>query len=184
MKDKIQTFKTYIKEKISFSYHRSIAMGIGDFSSQTGTRISIRSLSLYEYERLWVKHFWSLSNSGKRVVRKEKFLRFAITKRVGRGCRRNRKDEKIPADEYRDYAELCAKNQGVWEEAKQKNDFSLVEGNLTKIFDYNRKFANYLRKRGKNSLWCIAARLRERNDLWKIRCLLCKLESGNCSSSP
>lgn len=57
--------------------------------------------------------------------------------------------KKIPAEEYKAYAELCAKTQGIWEEAKHKDDFSIVESNLKQIFDYNRKFATYLRKNEK-----------------------------------
>lgn len=56
------------------------------------------------------------------------------------------KMKKIPAEEYKAYAELCAKTQGIWEEAKHKDDFSIVQQNLEKIFYYNRKFAGYLRK--------------------------------------
>lgn len=56
------------------------------------------------------------------------------------------KMKKIPADEYAEYAKLVAINQGIWEEAKHKKDFSIVKENLRKIFEYNKKFAIYRRK--------------------------------------
>ena len=58
--------------------------------------------------------------------------------------------KKIPADEYEAYAKLTSINQSIWEEAKSKNDFSIVKANLEKIFNYNKKFAEYRRKNEKN----------------------------------
>ena len=58
--------------------------------------------------------------------------------------------KKIPADEYEAYAKLTSINQSIWEEAKSKNDFSIVKANLEKIFNYNKKFAKYRRKNEKN----------------------------------
>ena len=60
------------------------------------------------------------------------------------------KKKKVPADEYEAYAKLTSINQGIWEEAKAKNDFSIVKDNLEKIFNYNKKFAEYRRKDEKN----------------------------------
>ena len=56
------------------------------------------------------------------------------------------KKKKIPTDEYEAYAKLTSINQGIWEEAKSKKDFSIVKANLEKIFNYNKKFAEYRRK--------------------------------------
>ena len=58
--------------------------------------------------------------------------------------------KKIPADEYEAYAKLTSINQSIWEEAKSKNDFSIVKANLEKIFNYNKKFAEYRRKNERN----------------------------------
>ena len=60
------------------------------------------------------------------------------------------KMRKIPADEYEKYSRLIAINQGIWEEAKQKQDFSIVKANLKEIFDYNKKFAKYRKKDEEN----------------------------------
>lgn len=56
------------------------------------------------------------------------------------------KTKVIPADEYKEYNELTAKAQGVWEEAKSKNDFEMFLPYLKKIFEYNKKFIEYRKK--------------------------------------
>lgn len=50
---------------------------------------------------------------------------------------------KIPADEYRAYAELKGKANVIWEEAKNKSDFSIFEPYLEKLIGYLRKFVEY-----------------------------------------
>lgn len=59
--------------------------------------------------------------------------------------------KKIPATEYEDYSRLTAINQGIWEEAKKRKDFSIVKENLRKIFEYNIKFANYRKNEEKTA---------------------------------
>lgn len=60
------------------------------------------------------------------------------------------KMKKIPAKEYEEYSRLTAINQGIWEEAKKKSDFSIVRENLEKIFSFNKKFASYRKTNEKN----------------------------------
>jgi len=50
---------------------------------------------------------------------------------------------KIPADEYRGYAELLGKSTVIWEEAKNKSDFSIFQPYLEKIIGTLRKFVEY-----------------------------------------
>ncbi|WP_432408284.1 carboxypeptidase M32 [Wukongibacter sp. M2B1] len=50
---------------------------------------------------------------------------------------------KIPSNEYREYAELLGKSNVVWEEAKNKSDFSIFEPYLEKIISTLRKFVEY-----------------------------------------
>jgi carboxypeptidase Taq len=49
--------------------------------------------------------------------------------------------KKIPAAVYQEYAVLTAKAEHVWETAKAGADFRLFEPYLTKIVDFNRRFA-------------------------------------------
>lgn len=55
----------------------------------------------------------------------------------------NEKLKKIPAEEYREFSELTVKAQGIWVEAREKNDFNIFKGTLEKIFEYSKKFAKY-----------------------------------------
>lgn len=59
------------------------------------------------------------------------------------------KMKNIPPQEYEEYSKLVARSQGVWEEAKNKNDFNLFKDDLKKIFEYNIRFAKYQNKDNK-----------------------------------
>lgn len=60
------------------------------------------------------------------------------------------KMEKIPADEYQAFSELQSKAQGSWQKAKAKSDYSIFEGDLTKLLMYQKKFAGYCKKDGQS----------------------------------
>lgn len=51
--------------------------------------------------------------------------------------------EKIPPQEYREFSELVARAMSVWEEAKEKADFSMFAPVLSKIIEFKKKFAGY-----------------------------------------
>ena len=51
--------------------------------------------------------------------------------------------ERIPADEYRSFAELTARATGIWADAREKKDFSLFAPVLKEIVDYQKRFASY-----------------------------------------
>ena len=54
-----------------------------------------------------------------------------------------REMQKIPMDEYVSYQELLVKSEAVWHEAKEKSDFALFAPYLKKIFESQKRFANY-----------------------------------------
>lgn len=56
--------------------------------------------------------------------------------------------ERIPADEYRSFAELTARATGIWADAREKKDFSLFAPVLKEIVDYQKRFASYQAKGG------------------------------------
>lgn len=56
--------------------------------------------------------------------------------------------ERIPADEYRSFAELTARATGIWADAREKRDFSLFAPVLKEIVDYQKRFASYQAKEG------------------------------------
>ena len=49
----------------------------------------------------------------------------------------------IPSEEYKLYSELTAKAQGIWEMAREKNDFESFAPILEQIFNFNKKFIEY-----------------------------------------
>lgn len=49
----------------------------------------------------------------------------------------------IPSEEYKMYCELTAKAQGVWEMARENNDFESFAPVLEQIFNFSRKFIEY-----------------------------------------
>ncbi|WP_022819263.1 carboxypeptidase M32 [Fusobacterium russii] len=100
-------------------------------------------LSMKEYNICTSKEFIKLVND----LNKIKDELSDIEKReVELSLEEIEKMKKIPAQEYEEYSRLIAINQGIWEEAKQKKDFSIVKENLRKIFEYNKKFATYRKK--------------------------------------
>ena len=56
--------------------------------------------------------------------------------------------EKIPPDEYREYAELQAVAAQIWQKAKREDDYASFSPTLEKIISYNKKFAGYKAKDG------------------------------------
>ncbi len=49
----------------------------------------------------------------------------------------------IPANEYREYAELTAEATGIWARARKEKDFESFAPTLQKVLDYQKKFASY-----------------------------------------
>ncbi len=70
-------------------------------------------------------------------------LQFPVNRQVSELRRSRDKLVRIPAQEYRDYAELTNKSDSVWHEAKEKSDFAMFLPCLEELVSYNRKFAGY-----------------------------------------
>lgn len=51
--------------------------------------------------------------------------------------------KKIPKEEAKAYAELQAKSQIIWEEAKEAQDYGMFKDVLEEIIEYQKKFVNY-----------------------------------------
>lgn len=54
----------------------------------------------------------------------------------------------IPAEEYRDNAQLVSEATRIWAKAKEDNDFDRFVPTLQKVVDYQKKFASYRAKDG------------------------------------
>lgn len=53
------------------------------------------------------------------------------------------KTRKIPQERSREYVLLKAQSEAMWEEAKEKSDFSLFQPYLEKIVEFNKEFIGY-----------------------------------------
>ena len=56
--------------------------------------------------------------------------------------------EVIPANEYREFTELCAESGGIWAKARRDKDFQAFAPTLKKVIEYQKKFASYRAKEG------------------------------------
>ncbi|MBS6196492.1 MAG: carboxypeptidase M32 [Clostridiales bacterium] len=70
-------------------------------------------------------------------------LDFVTRRRVEGMLEKYRKLSRIPLQEYMDYNELLNEADAVWHEAKENSDFERFAPVLTKVVEYNRRFAGY-----------------------------------------
>lgn len=147
MQEKIQEFRRLVAEKKKLNASVSVLQWeletIVPRQGQNYLSEVLAYLSMKDYALSTSEKFQTLVYE---LLEKREDLDPLLEKELELAVEEMEKMKKIPAAEYEAYAELCAKTQAVWEEAKRKNQFSLVEENLTKIFEYNRKFATYRRK--------------------------------------
>lgn len=54
----------------------------------------------------------------------------------------------IPAEEYREFAQLCSQSTRVWAKARKEKDFDAFAPTLKKVLDYQKRFASYRAKEG------------------------------------
>lgn len=142
-----ERFREIIKEK------NMIAANLALVSWDLETRAARKSqkllsdlsadLSMKEYNLCTSDEFVNIVNELNKI--KEELSQIE-RKEVQLSLEEIEKMKKIPAKEYEEYSRLTAINQGIWEDAKHKKDFSMVKENLRKIFEYNKKFATYRRK--------------------------------------
>ncbi|WP_226034730.1 carboxypeptidase M32 [Aquibacillus saliphilus] len=53
------------------------------------------------------------------------------------------RNKKIPEQEYKEFIILQSKSETVWQEAREKNDFKILQPYLEQLVAFNRKFAEY-----------------------------------------
>ena len=67
-----------------------------------------------------------------------------ITKKAVKECKKvYERNNKIPANEYKEFVILQSKSGSAWEEAKEKADFSLFQPYLEQIVTYTKRFIEY-----------------------------------------
>lgn len=144
MKEKIEKFKKMIKEKKMID--SMLALLQWDLETQApkgGYKLlseMIGELSLKSYNLTTSQSFFEILSDLKKdtdmldeVTRKEIELLEEEIEKI----------KVIPSEEYKMYSELTAKAQGIWEVAREKNDFESFAPVLEQIFNFNRKFIEY-----------------------------------------
>lgn len=147
MESNIQKFRSMIKEKKMIESMLAILQW--DLETRTpkgGYKLLselIGDLSLKSYNLTTSDEFLSIVSTLKEsqcdlgdIIKKElEILEEEIEKTIV-----------IPAEEYRAYSELTARAQGVWEKAREEDDFEQFSPVLEEIFNYNIKFIKYRNK--------------------------------------
>lgn len=150
MEEKILKFREKIKEKKLID--SMLALLQWDLETQTpkgGYKLlseMIGELSLKSYNLTTSKEFITLVNE---LKENENGLDDMLKKEIELLIEEIDKVKVIPSEEYRAYSELTAKAQGVWEKAREDNDFKSFAPILEQIFYYNKKFIGY-RNTGKS----------------------------------
>ncbi|MGL5982018.1 MAG: carboxypeptidase M32 [Cetobacterium sp.] len=147
MESNIQKFRSMIKEKKMIESMLAILQW--DLETRTpkgGYKLLselIGDLSLKSYNLTTSDEFLSIVSTLKEsqcdlgdIIKKElEILEEEIEKTIV-----------IPAEEYKVYSELTARAQGVWEKAREEDDFEQFSPVLEEIFNYNIKFIKYRKK--------------------------------------
>ena len=144
MENKIKQFKEKIKEKKMLD--SMLALLQWDLETQApkgGYKLiseMIGELSLKSYNLTTSKEFYKILDELKENQDK---LDEVTKKEIELLEEEIDKIKVIPSDEYKIYSELTAKAQGIWEIAREKNDFESFAPILEQIFNFNRKFIEY-----------------------------------------
>ncbi|CRK83871.1 carboxypeptidase M32 [Neobacillus massiliamazoniensis] len=66
------------------------------------------------------------------------------TRKILKECKKEyERNKKIPEEEYKEYVVLQSKAESVWEEAREKSDFSLFSPYLEKLVAMTKRFVDY-----------------------------------------
>lgn len=143
MEGKIKRFREMIKEKKTID--SMLALLQWDLETQApkgGYKLlseMIGELSLRSYNLTTSEEFLEILTE----LKKQKNID-EITKREIEILEEEiEKIKVIPSEEYKLYSELTAKAQGIWEMAREKNDFESFAPILEQIFNFNEKFIEY-----------------------------------------
>lgn len=66
-----------------------------------------------------------------------------IRKAVEESEKNYERNRKIPTAEFKEYVMLQSKSEAIWQQSREKDDFSLFQPYLEKLVEYNKRFAEY-----------------------------------------
>lgn len=149
MKNKILKFREKIKEKKEIDSMLAILHWDLETQAPKEGRVLISKLigdlSLKSYNLTTSKEFLTLVEE----LEKEEITDEIIKKEIELLKEEIENIKVIPSNEYKEYSELTARAQGIWEKARENNDFKSFAPTLKKIFEYSKKFIEYRKKNEK-----------------------------------
>lgn len=143
MEGKIKRFREMIKEKKTID--SMLALLQWDLETQApkgGYKLlseMIGELSLRSYNLTTSEEFLEILTE----LKKQKKIDEITKREIELLEEEIEKIKVIPSEEYKLYSELTAKAQGIWEMAREKNDFESFAPILEQIFNFNKKFIEY-----------------------------------------
>lgn len=143
MEGKIKRFREVIKEKKTID--SMLALLQWDLETQApkgGYKLlseMIGELSLRSYNLTTSEEFLEILTE----LKKQKNIDEITKREIELLEEEIEKIKVIPSEEYKLYSELTAKAQGIWEMAREKNDFESFAPILEQIFNFNKKFIEY-----------------------------------------
>ncbi|WP_448820682.1 carboxypeptidase M32 [Cetobacterium sp.] len=143
MEGKIKRFREMIKEKKTID--SMLALLQWDLETQApkgGYKLlseMIGELSLRSYNLTTSEEFLEILTE----LKKQKNIDEITKREIELLEEEIEKIKVIPSEEYKLYSELTAKAQGIWEMAREKNDFESFAPILEQIFNFNKKFIEY-----------------------------------------
>ena len=144
MEEKIKKFREMIKEKkIIDSMLALLQWDLETQAPKGGYKLiseMIGELSLKSYNLTTSKEFLETL---KDLKKNEEKLDNIMKREIEILEEEVEKIKVIPSEEYKMYSELTAKAQGIWELARENNDFESFAPILEQIFNFNRKFIEY-----------------------------------------
>ncbi|MGL4863203.1 MAG: carboxypeptidase M32 [Cetobacterium sp.] len=144
MEEKINKFREMIKEKkIIDSMLALLQWDLETQAPKGGYKLiseMIGELSLKSYNLTTSKEFLEML---KELKKNEEKLDNIVKREIELLEEEVEKIKVIPSEEYKMYSELTAKAQGIWEIARENNDFESFAPILEQIFNFNRKFIEY-----------------------------------------
>ena len=144
MEEKINKFREMIKEKkIIDSMLALLQWDLETQAPKGGYKLiseMIGELSLKSYNLTTSKEFLEIL---KELKKNEEKLDNIVKREIELLEEEVEKIKVIPSEEYKMYSELTAKAQGIWEIARENNDFESFAPILEQIFNFNRKFIEY-----------------------------------------
>lgn len=144
-----EDLKTYMDKAMAIK----TAMTLFEWDNETLAPKESGELTSHVIGVLSGEYFQAVTCDGMRKLLKECREQGGLTEAQAANVRELSEEleqiERIPQEEYQDFARLTARATSVWARAKKDQDFEAFAPTLKKVVEYQKKFAGYRAKDGK-----------------------------------